>query len=171
MADGRFAGDEIAAGCAGDRRQRFIASGKTTILAQNPVTRGFETRFSIAKSGDPGIIAGQWPAFFGRTCRSRESNIRLSSGSDDFQTLRQLSTVRLPARPPRRTVAQSFTLRRRAKHPPGAPEAGSRRSHHSPGSGLPGPALSAPAWRRCRGHPSRSTRRSDPSTRRLPPTS
>jgi len=41
MADGRFAGDEIAAGCAGDRRQRFIASGKTTILAQNPVTRGF----------------------------------------------------------------------------------------------------------------------------------
>jgi hypothetical protein len=35
MADGRFAGDEIAAGGAGDRRQRFIASGKTTILARN----------------------------------------------------------------------------------------------------------------------------------------
>src|SRR3954467_10164729 len=99
MADGRFAGDEIAAGCAGDRRQRFIASGKSTILAQNPVTRGFETRFSIAKSGDPAIIAGQWPAFFGRVRRSGEPPFaRLSSGSGDFQALRLPTTVRLSAR-------------------------------------------------------------------------
>ena len=32
------------------RRQRFIASGKTTIPAQNPVARGFEMRFSIARA-------------------------------------------------------------------------------------------------------------------------
>jgi hypothetical protein len=30
MVDGRFAGDGTATGCAGDRRQRFVASGKST---------------------------------------------------------------------------------------------------------------------------------------------
>ena len=49
--------------------------------------------------------------------------------------------------PPRRTVAQSFTLRRRAKHPLGAPAAGLRRSHHRLGPGLPELALSTRAWR------------------------
>ena len=36
------------------------------ILARNPVIRGFETRFSAAKSGDPGLKTGQWPPFSGR---------------------------------------------------------------------------------------------------------
>jgi hypothetical protein len=44
MADGRFAGDGTAADCAGDRRQRFVTSGKST----NPG----------AESGDPGIKTG-----------------------------------------------------------------------------------------------------------------
>jgi hypothetical protein len=55
------------------------------ILARNPTIRGFETRFSAAKSDDPGLKTGQWPPFFGRVRRSGESNTRLPPGSGIFR--------------------------------------------------------------------------------------
>jgi hypothetical protein len=95
MADGRFAGDGTGAGCAGGSGSSRVEN--SPILARNSVIRGFETRFSAAKSGDPGIKNGQWSPFSGRVRRSRESDTfaRLPSERSDFQALRLLTTVRL----------------------------------------------------------------------------
>ena len=88
MADGRFAGDGTGAGCAGGSGSSRVEN--SPILARNPVIRGFETRFSAAKSGDPGIKNGQWSPFSGKVRRSRESDTfaRLPSERSDFQALR-----------------------------------------------------------------------------------
>jgi hypothetical protein len=97
MADGRFAGDGTGAGCAGGSGSSRVEN--SPILARNSVIRGFETRFSAAKSGDPGIKNGQWSPFSGRVRRSRESDTfaRLPSERSDFQALRWTITARLTA--------------------------------------------------------------------------
>jgi len=95
MADGRFAGDGTGAGCAGGSGSSRVEN--SPILARNSVIQGFETRFSAAKSGDPGIKNGQWSPFSGRVRRSRESDTfaRLPSERSDFQALRWTITTRL----------------------------------------------------------------------------
>ena len=89
----QVAGDGTGAGCAGGSGSSRVEN--SPILARNSVIRGFETRFSAAKSGDPGIKNGQWSPFSGGVRRSRESDTfaRLPSERSDFQALRLPTTV------------------------------------------------------------------------------
>jgi hypothetical protein len=54
MADDKSAGDGTAAGCAGERRQRFVKGGKSTDLGAESGDPGL-TQFRVTKSSDPGL--------------------------------------------------------------------------------------------------------------------
>jgi len=91
MVDGRFAGDGTAADCAGDRRQRLVASGKATDPDAESGNPGFKTRFSAAKSGDPASNPVSSRGFPGKS----DTFARLSPERGNFQALRFSTTGRM----------------------------------------------------------------------------